>query len=186
MDNSFYCIELYQIFCPLSTNIKLQTFSNSILTVSLQERGQVLHSVCRKSTQETSQRKRLKNPHFSGNFKRPIKNKGFLKKKTHHTLSSISHHYNQFKNVYLQDTLTWPVCGSYPLMLPTVPQPVTSWEEEFPERIRTWQHNLPWGKWHWTTHQLIKAKKIALFKKRLDSFCVGVGQDYCIQTGSEL
>lgn len=31
----------------------------------------------------------------------------------------------------------------------------------------------------------IRAKKIALFEKRLDSFCVGVGQDYCLQTGAE-
>lgn len=32
----------------------------------------------------------------------------------------------------------------------------------------------------------IKAEKPALFKKWLDSFCVGVGEDYWSQTGSEL
>lgn len=31
----------------------------------------------------------------------------------------------------------------------------------------------------------IRAKKTPLFEKRLDSFCVGVGWDYCLQTGSE-
>lgn len=49
MDISFHYTTLYGIFCPSSTNIKLQTFSNGAETTTLQERSQVLHSVCRKS-----------------------------------------------------------------------------------------------------------------------------------------
>lgn len=81
MDNSFHCIMLYWIFCPSSTNIKLQTFSNGAETTALQERSQVLRSVCRKSTRRIFHREQvfLKNSHFPSNFKRPVKNK--LKKK---------------------------------------------------------------------------------------------------------
>lgn len=54
---------------------------------------------------------------------------------------------SKLKNLYLQDTLTWPADRSYPLMLVIVPQPVPSWEEEFPERARTCQDNLPRIRW---------------------------------------
>lgn len=183
--NSFHYIMLYWIFLSFKHKYQTSNIQEQHLNhVSWGEPNSTF-SLQKKHTQEITQRKRSKHSYSSSHCKRPMKYIHiYLYIYTHLSLSSTSHNYNQFKNLYPQDTLTWPADRNYPLVFAIIAEPtgtgIPGEHQDMSRQLaqREMALNNPTAR--------IKAKNSALFKKRLDSFCVGVGQDYCIQTGSEL
>lgn len=95
LNNSFYYIVLYQIFCPLSTKSNFKCFSDSTPTMPLQEKSQVLYAVCRKCTQKKLLREDTLKIHLSQAILRDLSKNNKKKFKTHTIL------HNQFRNQLL-------------------------------------------------------------------------------------